>query len=153
MTVQRVHLAMAMLLALVSALLIGSPASADRTPRDHAVERGKFTGTASAAGPLADAVTTTSIAATVLTPSAVYQFFVRARGGCSATVTNTGTSAITSRTVTFTLPAGHAIVGSWNAALTSSARNMFDDGNLSPSSSTTFGFQASRPNGNTSVCS
>jgi endo-1,4-beta-xylanase len=72
------------------------------------------------------------------------------------TVTNTGTSTITSWAVTFTLPAGHAIVGSWNAAFTTSgqtvtARNMPYNGTLGPNASTTFGFQASRPNGNTSV--
>lgn len=94
-------------------------------------------------------------------------------GGCSATatvqtqwgegyviqpvtVTNTGTSSITAWTVTFTLPAGHSIVGSWNAAFTINgqtitARNMSYNGNLGPSGSTSFGFQASRPNGNTSV--
>ncbi len=94
-------------------------------------------------------------------------------GGCSAvatvqtqwnggyviqpvTVTNTGTSQTTSWTVTFTLPSGHAIVGSWNAALTVSgqtvtARNMPYNGTLGPNASTTFGFQVSRPNGSTSV--
>lgn len=94
-------------------------------------------------------------------------------GGCSATgtvqtqwgngyvvqpvtVTNTGTSTITGWTVTFTLPSGHAITGSWNAALTISgqtvtARNAGYNGTLGPNASTSFGYQASRPNGNTSV--
>ncbi|MFI7703793.1 endo-1,4-beta-xylanase [Nonomuraea sp. NPDC049480] len=70
------------------------------------------------------------------------------------TVTNTGTSAKSGWTVTFTLPAGHQITGSWNASLTVSgqtvtARNASHNGNLAPNAGTTFGFQAGRPNGNT----
>ncbi|WP_214110270.1 endo-1,4-beta-xylanase [Acrocarpospora catenulata] len=93
-------------------------------------------------------------------------------GGCSATATTqtqwsegyviepvrvtAGSSAITSWTVTFTLPAGHTITGSWNATLTVSgqtvtARNAAYNGNLGAGASTTFGFQVSRPNGNTSL--
>ncbi|WP_188189298.1 GH12 family glycosyl hydrolase domain-containing protein [Nonomuraea sp. SYSU D8015] len=72
------------------------------------------------------------------------------------TVTNTRTSARNGWTVTFTLPAGHAITGSWNASLTVSgstvtARSLGHNGALAPNGSTTFGFQASRPNGNTQV--
>ncbi|WP_336207414.1 cellulase family glycosylhydrolase [Nonomuraea sp. LPB2021202275-12-8] len=72
------------------------------------------------------------------------------------TVTNTGTSAKTGWTVTFTLPAGHTITGSWNAAVTVSgqtvtARNLAYNGNLGPGASTSFGFQAGRPSGQTSV--
>jgi endo-1,4-beta-xylanase len=75
-----------------------------------------------------------------------------------ARVTNTGTAAITGWTVTFTLPAGHAIVGSWNTVLTISgqtvtARNVSHNGNLAPGASGQFGFQVSRPNGNTQVAS
>jgi chitodextrinase len=92
-------------------------------------------------------------------------------GGCSVTptvqtqwqsgyviepsrVTNTGTATINSWTVTFTLPAGHAIVGSWNTTLTVSgqtvtARNASHNGTVAAGGSTTFGFQVSRPNGNT----
>ncbi|MEV0354045.1 cellulose binding domain-containing protein [Nonomuraea sp. NPDC050680] len=92
-------------------------------------------------------------------------------GGCSAvatvqnawsngyvvqpvTVTNTGTAAKNGWTVTFTLPAGHTVTGSWNASLTVSgqtvtARNLSHNGTLAPGGSTTFGFQASRPDGNT----
>lgn len=71
-------------------------------------------------------------------------------------VTNTGTATITGWTVTFTLPAGHTIVGSWNAVLTISgqtvtAKNASYNGTLAASGSTTFGFQVSRPNGNTSL--
>ncbi|MFD0472824.1 cellulose binding domain-containing protein [Nonomuraea thailandensis] len=70
------------------------------------------------------------------------------------TVTNSGSSAITGWTVTFTLPAGHTLAGSWNATLTVSgqtvtARNAGYNGNLAPSGSTTFGFQVTRPSGNT----
>ncbi|GIG71384.1 cellulase family glycosylhydrolase [Phytomonospora endophytica] len=71
-----------------------------------------------------------------------------------ATVTNTRTTAITGWTVTFTLPAGQAITGSWNATLTGTtgtitARNMPYNGNLAAGASTSFGFQVGTPNGNT----
>ena len=70
-----------------------------------------------------------------------------------ARVTNTSTATINGWTVTFTLPAGHSIVGSWNTVLTVSgqtvtARNVSHNGTLAPSASGTFGFQVSRPNGN-----
>ncbi|MFC4009558.1 endo-1,4-beta-xylanase [Nonomuraea purpurea] len=70
------------------------------------------------------------------------------------TVTNAGTSAISGWTVTFTLPAGHTLSGSWNATLTAggqtiTARNLSYNGNLGPNASTTFGFQVTRPNGDT----
>jgi len=73
------------------------------------------------------------------------------------TITNTGSSTITSWTVTFTLPAGHALTGSWNAVVTTSGqnvtfRNVGFNGTLGPGASTTsVGFQASRPNGNTAL--
>ena len=75
-----------------------------------------------------------------------------------ARVTNTGTTTINGWTVTFTLPAGHAIVGSWNTTLTVNgqtvtARNVSHNGTLAPGGSGTFGFQVSRPNGNTQVAS
>jgi chitodextrinase len=88
-------------------------------------------------------------------------------GGCSAalvvqnqwnggyvaqpvTVTNTGGSTL------FALPAGHSIVGSWNAALTTSgqtvtARNLGYNGTVAPGQRVEFGFQASRPSGNTAT--
>ena len=73
-----------------------------------------------------------------------------------ATVTNTGSSAITGWTVTFTLPAGHRITGHWNADIsvsgqTVTARNVSYNGDLGPDASTSFGFQASRPDGQTSL--
>ncbi|TDE56285.1 PHB depolymerase family esterase [Nonomuraea mesophila] len=95
-------------------------------------------------------------------------------GGCSATaavqsqwgngyviqpltVTNTGTATITSWTVTFTLPAGHTLTGSWNGTVTTSGRTVTvksvgHNGTLAPGASTTsFGFQASRPGGDTAL--
>jgi endo-1,4-beta-xylanase len=73
-----------------------------------------------------------------------------------ARVTNTGTTTINSWTVTFTLPAGHAITGSWNTVLTVSgqnvtARNATHNGTVAAGGNTTFGFQVSRPNGNTQL--
>jgi len=71
-------------------------------------------------------------------------------------VTNTGTSTINSWTVTFALPAGHTITGSWNTTPTLSgqnvtARNAPHNGTLAPNTNTTFGFQVRRPTGNTQV--
>ncbi len=70
------------------------------------------------------------------------------------TVTNGGSSALTGWTVTFTLPSGHTLTGSWNAAVTVSgqnvtARNANYNGNLGAGASTSFGFQVSRPSGDT----
>ncbi|WP_214106013.1 cellulase family glycosylhydrolase [Acrocarpospora catenulata] len=67
-----------------------------------------------------------------------------------------GSSAITAWTVTFTLPAGHTITGSWNATFTTSgqtvtAKNMSYNGSLGAGQNTSFGFQVSRPNGNTAT--
>ncbi|GAB3935799.1 hypothetical protein GCM10029976_046630 [Kribbella albertanoniae] len=67
-------------------------------------------------------------------------------------VTNTGTSAITGWKVTFTLPAGHAIAGSWNASLsgttgTITATNMTYNGKLAAGANTSFGFQVTKPGG------
>ncbi|HEX6682548.1 MAG TPA: fibronectin type III domain-containing protein [Candidatus Limnocylindrales bacterium] len=95
-------------------------------------------------------------------------------GGCSATlvtqngwnngyvmqpnnVTNTGTSTITGWTVTFTLPAGHSITGFWNATVTVSGQTVTARGipgqnaTLGAGASTTWGFQATRPSGNTQL--
>ncbi|MEV5559713.1 cellulase family glycosylhydrolase [Nonomuraea wenchangensis] len=74
------------------------------------------------------------------------------------TVTNTGTSATTGWTVTFTLPAGHTLSGSWNATVsvsgqTVTAKNAGYNGNLAPNGSTSFGFQVTRPSGNTATVS
>jgi chitodextrinase len=94
-------------------------------------------------------------------------------GGCAATltaqsqwsngyviqpvrVTNTGTSNIAGWTVTFTLPSGHTVTGSWNATLTISgqtvtARGVGHNSALAPGGAGEWGFQASRPNGNTAL--
>ncbi|WP_155358961.1 cellulose binding domain-containing protein [Acrocarpospora macrocephala] len=64
-----------------------------------------------------------------------------------------GSSAISSWTVTFNLPAGHTIAG-WNAIFTQSGQTVTaksHNGNLGPGASATFGFQGSRPNGNASL--
>ncbi|SDM40669.1 GH12 family glycosyl hydrolase domain-containing protein [Nonomuraea jiangxiensis] len=71
------------------------------------------------------------------------------------TVTN-GSAARTSWTVTFPLPSGHTITGIWNASYTVSGgtvtvRNLAHNGNLGPNGTVSFGYQASRPNGNTQV--
>ncbi|MDA0647213.1 PQQ-dependent sugar dehydrogenase [Nonomuraea ferruginea] len=61
------------------------------------------------------------------------------------TMTNTGTSPITGWRVTVTLPAGHQITGSWNAARSGAVfENAPYNGALGPGQSTTFGFQATR---------
>ncbi len=95
-------------------------------------------------------------------------------GGCSAsmttqtswnngyvmqpiTVTNTGTSTINGWTVTFTLPSGHTVTGSWNATVTVSGQTVTARGisgqnaTLGAGASTSWGFQATRPNGNTQL--
>jgi len=71
-------------------------------------------------------------------------------------VTNTGTTAITGWTVTVTLPAGHAITGFWNATESVSGQTVTFHGvsfnsNLAPGASGEFGFQASRPSGDTAL--
>ncbi|MFG1945665.1 cellulose binding domain-containing protein [Nonomuraea sp. NPDC048826] len=69
------------------------------------------------------------------------------------TITNTGSSTITGWTVTFTLPAGHTLTGSWNGTVTTSGqtvtiRNVSHNGTLAPGAATTsVGFQVSRPGG------
>ncbi|MFG6192552.1 glycoside hydrolase family 3 N-terminal domain-containing protein [Nonomuraea sp. JJY05] len=70
------------------------------------------------------------------------------------TVTNTGTTPLAGWGVTFTLPPGHAVTGSWNVTMTTAgqavtARNAAHNGSLAPGASTSFGFQGTRPNGDT----
>jgi endoglucanase len=71
------------------------------------------------------------------------------------TVTNTGTSTLASWTVTFTLPAGHTITNFWNATVTVSGQTVtvrsIAGNTLAPNASASWGFQASRPDGNTQV--
>jgi hypothetical protein len=71
-------------------------------------------------------------------------------------VTNTRSSTINGWTVTVTLPAGHAVTGSWNATQSISGqtvtfRPVTFNSTLAPGASGEFGFQASRPNGNTAL--
>jgi beta-glucosidase len=72
------------------------------------------------------------------------------------TVTNTGTTPRNGWTVTFTLPPGHAISGGWNGTFTSSGqtvtvRDVGHNGTLGPGAGTSFGFQGTRTNGDTSL--
>src|SRR5690606_33305273 len=73
------------------------------------------------------------------------------------TITNTGDATITGWTVTFTLPAGHTLTGSWNADVTTSGqtvtvKNVGHNGTLAPGAATTsVGFQVSRPDGDTAL--
>ncbi|MEU9830145.1 cellulose binding domain-containing protein [Streptosporangium sp. NPDC048047] len=72
------------------------------------------------------------------------------------TVTNTGSSTTNGWTVTFTLPAGHTLSGSWNAGVTVNgqtvtARNVSHNGSLAPGAKASFGFQVTRPGGNLQV--
>jgi len=72
------------------------------------------------------------------------------------TVTNTGTTNLNGWTSTVTLPSGHAHTGSWPVTATISGqtlteRNQAWNGSLAPGQSATWGFQASRPIGNTQL--
>jgi cellulase/cellobiase CelA1 len=59
--------------------------------------------------------------------------------------------------VTFTLPAGHTITNFWNATVTISGQTVTARGisgqntTLGGGASTTWGFQATRPDGNTQL--
>jgi hypothetical protein len=73
-------------------------------------------------------------------------------------ITNNGSTTMNGWTVTFTLPAGHTLSGSWNATVTVSgqtvtARNVSYNGTIGAGQTRTdtFGFQATRPNGNTAL--
>lgn len=111
---------------------------------------GTFTQVATATG--------TSHTNTGLAANTTYRYQVCARdaAGNTSPVSNTGTSTITGWTVTFTLPAGHLITGSWNANVTISgqavtARGVSHNSTLAPGAAGEWGFQASRPNGNTAL--
>ncbi|MEO3868657.1 cellulose binding domain-containing protein [Nonomuraea sp. B12E4] len=70
------------------------------------------------------------------------------------TVTNTGTATVNGWGVAFTLPSGHALTGGWNATMTVNgqavtARGVAHNGTLAPGASASFGFQATRPSGDT----
>ncbi|GAA1287242.1 glycoside hydrolase family 9 protein [Saccharothrix xinjiangensis] len=67
-------------------------------------------------------------------------------------VTNTGSSPIT-WVVAFTLPSGHSVTGSWNAAVSTSGQGATARAPrpLAPGATAEFGFQASRPSGATAL--
>ncbi|MBO3748501.1 endo-1,4-beta-xylanase [Streptosporangiaceae bacterium NEAU-GS5] len=73
------------------------------------------------------------------------------------TVTNTSSTTITSWTVTFTLPPGHVLTGSWNVQASTSGQivtfhSLSFNGTIPPGGSVNgMGFQASRPAGNTAL--
>ncbi|GAA1359474.1 GH12 family glycosyl hydrolase domain-containing protein [Catellatospora chokoriensis] len=72
------------------------------------------------------------------------------------TVTNTGSSTINGWSSTATLPSGHAHTGSWPQAAVVSGQNVTEtnqnwNGSLAPGQTASWGFQASRPNGNTAL--
>jgi hypothetical protein len=72
------------------------------------------------------------------------------------TVTNTGSTTLNGWTSTVMLPAGHSHTGSWPVTATVSGQNIIQrnqawNGTLSPGQSASWGFQASRPNGNTQL--
>jgi hypothetical protein len=72
------------------------------------------------------------------------------------TVTNTSSGTLSGWTSSVTLPAGHAHTGSWPVAATISGqtvtqRNQAWNGALAPGQTASWGFQASRPIGNTQL--
>jgi chitodextrinase len=74
----------------------------------------------------------------------------------NVTVTNTGGSTTSGWSVPLTMPSGHQQTGGWGAAFTTSgqsvtARNLSYNGALGPNQSVSWGFQASRPDGNTQL--
>ena len=74
----------------------------------------------------------------------------------NVTVTNTGTSTTSGWSVPFSMPSGHQVTGGWGATFATSgqsvtARNLSYNGALAPNQSASWGFQASRPDGNTQL--
>ncbi|MGP3959199.1 cellulase family glycosylhydrolase [Nonomuraea sp. 3N208] len=72
------------------------------------------------------------------------------------TVTNTGSVPINGWTVTFPVPNGHTIIGGWNTTMSISgqaatARSVSYNGPLAPGASANFGFQATRPSGDSAT--
>jgi endo-1,4-beta-xylanase len=68
------------------------------------------------------------------------------------TVTNNGTGTSNGWSVPAALPSGHTLVNAWNASLTGGvATNASYNGRLGPGQSTSWGFQANRPSGNTQL--
>jgi hypothetical protein len=105
-------------------------------------------GLVAAAGPQASAATTANTATAATACSASFAVQSQWSGGLvgGVTVTNTGTSALTAWTVTFTFGGDQKVTSAWGASLTQSiesvtATNASYDGSLAPSASTSFGFQ------------
>ena len=74
------------------------------------------------------------------------------------TVTNTGTTALTSWTVTFTFPGDQKVTNFWNTSLTQSgenvtATNVSYNGSVAAGASTSFGFQGTWTNSNATPAS
>jgi mannan endo-1,4-beta-mannosidase len=70
----------------------------------------------------------------------------------NVTVTNTGTATSTGWSVPYSLPSGHTISSAWNATMTGgTATNVSYNGRLGPGQSASWGFQATRPSGNTQL--
>ncbi|MET7330693.1 PHB depolymerase family esterase [Nonomuraea sp. NPDC005650] len=72
----------------------------------------------------------------------------------AVTITNTGTSQLTSWALAFTLPGGQTVTSAWNATISPAsgqvtARNVSYNGTIAPGASASFGFQATHT-GNTS---
>jgi cellulase/cellobiase CelA1 len=72
------------------------------------------------------------------------------------TVTNSGSSTLNGWTSTATLPAGHTLAGSWPITATVSGqvvsqRNQAWNGALAPGQTATWGFQVSKPDGNSQL--
>ncbi|MFI7130377.1 PHB depolymerase family esterase [Nonomuraea sp. NPDC050153] len=71
----------------------------------------------------------------------------------AVTITNTGTSQLTSWALAFTLPGGQTVTSAWNATISPTsgqvtARNVSYNGTVAPGASASFGFQATHT-GNT----
>jgi len=74
----------------------------------------------------------------------------------AVTVAAVGAVAVADAAGGLVTPAGHSIVGSWNAALTTSdqavtGRKLSYNGTVGHGQRVEFGFQASRPSGNTAT--
>jgi lysophospholipase L1-like esterase len=101
--------------------------------------------------------TTTAVPTTTTGPAsggcvAAYTITNQWSGGfqASVTVTNSGTSAVNSWRVSFTLGAGQTVTQSWNTALTQTgsavtAANLSYNGSLAPGAGTSFGFLGATP--------
>ena len=104
-------------------------------------------GTALALG-LGLAVAASTQASAATSCSASYVTASEWQGGFVAnlTVTNTGTTALSGWTVTFTYPGDQHVTNAWNATVTQSganitAVNMSYNGTIAPGANTTFGWQ------------